>query len=178
MESRYIEIQKSELTKAYQRAYSLECREGWEAENRSIEYIGSTEKENGRITDYYTELTGTAPDTGERAVRLYQQRLLYLARASRSEKEKGEENDMFFRKWKEKKKKDKEITDRRNELISQYRRECIWYMIKSEMSEEEIQKQDVSADHLMESALREAIKATREMSEEIRRKKRCATESE
>lgn len=111
-------------------------------------------------------------------MRLYQQRLLYLARASRSEKEKGEENDMFFRKWKEKKKKDKEITDRRNELISQYRRECIWYMIKSEMSEEEIQKQDVSADHLMESALREAIKATREMSEEIRRKKRCATESE
>jgi hypothetical protein len=51
-------------------------------------------------------------------------------------------------------------------------------MIKSEMSEEEIQKQDVSADHLMESALREAIKATREMGEEIRRKKRCATESE
>ena len=89
-----------------------------------------------------------------------------------------EEKDMFFKKWKEKKKKDKEITDRCNELISQYRRECIWYMIKSEMSEEEIQKQDVSDDHLMESALREAIKATREMSEEIRRKKRCATESE
>ena len=101
-----------------------------------------------------------------------------MARAFRSEKEKGEEKDMFFKKWKEKKKKDKEITDRCNELISQYRRECIWYMIKSEMSEEEIQKQDVSDDHLMESALREAIKATREMSEEIRRKKRCATESE
>lgn len=49
MESRYIEIQKNELTKAYQRAYSMECREGWEAENRSIEYIGSTEKENGRM---------------------------------------------------------------------------------------------------------------------------------
>lgn len=66
---------------------------------------------------------------------------------------------MFFKKWKEKKEKeikDKEITDRLNELISQYRRECIWYMIKSEMSEEEVQKQDVSADHLMESALREA----------------------
>lgn len=58
MESRYIEIQKSELTKAYQRAYSLECREGWEAENRSIEYIGSTEKENGRITDYYKDSAG------------------------------------------------------------------------------------------------------------------------
>lgn len=104
-----------------------------------------------------------------------------MARASRSEKEKGEEKDMFFRKWREKKKKeitDKEITDRLNELISQYRDECVWYMIISEMSEEEIQKQDVSADHLMESALREAIKATREMGEEIRRKKRCATESE
>ena len=124
------------------------------------------------------EITGTAPDTGERTARLYRQRRSYLARASRSEKEKGEEKDMFFKKWKEKKKKDKEITDRCNELISQYRRECIWYMIKSEMSEEEIQKQDVSDDHLMESALREAIKATREMSEEIRRKKRCATESE
>lgn len=88
---------------------------------------------------------------------------------------------MFFKRWKEKKEKeitDKEITDRLNELISQYRRECIWYMIKSEMSEEEIQKQDVSADHLMESALREAIKATREMGEEIRRKRKCATESE
>lgn len=170
MESQYIEIQKSELTKAYQRAYSLECREGWEAENRNIEYIGSTEKENGRITDYYKD------SAGERTARLYRQRRSYLARASRSEKEKGEEKDMFFKKWKEKKKKDKEITDRCNELISQYRRECIWYMIKSEMSEEEIQKQDVSDDHLMESALREAIKATREMSEEIRRKKRCATE--
>lgn len=103
--------------------------------------------------------------------------IMTLAMAFRSGKEKGEEKDMFFRKWKEKK-KDKEITDRLNELISQYRRECIWYMIKSEMSEEEVQKQDVSDDHLMESALREAIKATREMSEEIRRKKRCATESE
>lgn len=58
MESQYIEIQKSELTKAYQRAYSLECREGWEAENRSIEYIGSTEKENGRIMDYYKDSAG------------------------------------------------------------------------------------------------------------------------
>ena len=119
------------------------------------------------------ESTGTVQDTVERPVRLYRWKRSYLARASRSGKEKG----MFFRKWKEKK-KDKEITDRLNELISQYRRECIWYMIKSEMSEEEVQKQDVSDDHLMESALREAIKATREMSEEIRRKKRCATESE
>lgn len=104
-----------------------------------------------------------------------------MALAFRSESEKGEEKDMFFKRWKEKKEKeitDKEITDRLNELISQYRRECIWYMIKSEMSEEEIQKQDVSADHLMESALREAIKATREMGEEIRRKRKCATESE
>lgn len=87
---------------------------------------------------------------------------------------------MFFKKWREKKKKeitDKEITDRLNELIIQYRGECIWYMIRSEMSEEEIQKQDVSAEHLLESALREAIKATKEMSEEIRRKK-CATEQE
>lgn len=58
MESRYIEIQKSELIKAYQRSYSMECREGWEAENRSIEYIGSTEKENGRITDYYKDSAG------------------------------------------------------------------------------------------------------------------------
>ena len=104
-----------------------------------------------------------------------------MDRASRSEKEKGEEKDMFFKKWREKKKKeitdkeitDKEITDRLNELIIQYRGECIWYMIRSEMSEEEIQKQDVSAEHLLESALREAIKATKEMSEEIRRKKRC-----
>lgn len=138
--------------------------------------------EESRITTRIPlEITGTAPDTGERPVRLYRQRRLYLARASRNEKEKGEENDMFFKRWKEKKEKeitDKEITDRLNELISQYRRECIWYMIKSEMSEEEIQKQDVSADHLMESALREAIKATREMSEEIRRKRKCATESE
>ncbi|MCI6782936.1 MAG: hypothetical protein MR594_04795 [Lachnospiraceae bacterium] len=88
---------------------------------------------------------------------------------------------MFFKKWKEKKEKeitDKEITDRLNELMDQYRNECVWYMIISGMPAEEIQKQDVSADHLMESALREAIKATREMSEEIRRKKRCATESE
>lgn len=58
MESQYIEIQKSELTKAYQRAYSMECREGWEAENRNIEYIGSTEKETGRITDYYKDSAG------------------------------------------------------------------------------------------------------------------------
>lgn len=85
---------------------------------------------------------------------------------------------MFFRKWKEKKKKDKEITDRLNELMDQYRNECVWYMIISGMPAEEIKKQDVSDDHLMESALREAIKATREMGEEIRRKKRCATESE
>ena len=58
MESQYIEIQKSELIKAYQRSYSMECREGWEAENRSIEYIGSTETENGRITDYYKDSAG------------------------------------------------------------------------------------------------------------------------
>ena len=80
---------------------------------------------------------------------------------------------MFFRKWKEKKKK-----DRLNELMDKYRNECVWYMIISGMPAEEIKKQDVSADHLMETALKEAIKATREMSEEIRRKKRCATESE
>lgn len=79
---------------------------------------------------------------------------------------------MFFRKWKEKKKK-----DRLNELMDQYRNECVWYMIISGMPAEEIKKQDVSADHLMESALREAIGAVQEMSEEIRRKK-CATESE
>lgn len=104
-----------------------------------------------------------------------------MARASRSEKEKGEEKDMFFRKWREKKKKeitDKEITDRLNELISQYRDECVWYMIISGMPAAEIKKQDVSADYLMESALREAIGAVQEMSEEIRRKKKCATESE
>lgn len=83
---------------------------------------------------------------------------------------------MFFKKWKEK--KEKEITDRLNELMDQYRNECVWYMIISGMPAEEIKKQDVSADHLMESALREAIKATREMGEEIRRKRRCATESE
>ena len=58
MENQYREIQNSELQKAYQRAYSLECREGWEAENRSIEYIGSTEKENGRIMDYYKDSAG------------------------------------------------------------------------------------------------------------------------
>lgn len=85
---------------------------------------------------------------------------------------------MFFKKWKEKKKKDKEVTDRLNELMDQYRNECIWYMVISGMPVEEIKEQDVSADHLMESALREAIKATREMGEEIRRKRRCATESE
>lgn len=58
MENQYREIQNSELQKAYQRAYSLECREGWETENRNIEYIGSTEKENGRITDYYKDSAG------------------------------------------------------------------------------------------------------------------------
>lgn len=85
---------------------------------------------------------------------------------------------MFFKKWREKKKKDKEITDRLNELMNQYRNECVWYMIISGMPVAEIKKQDVSADHLMESALREAIGAVQEMSKEIRRKKRCATESE
>ena len=79
---------------------------------------------------------------------------------------------MFFRKWKEKKKK-----DRLNELMDQYRNECVWYMIISGIPVAEIKKQDVSDDHLMESALREAIGAVQEMSEEIRRKK-CATESE
>lgn len=124
------------------------------------------------------ELTGTAPDTGERPVRLYQQRLLYLAQASRSGKEKGEEKDMFFKRWKKKKKKDKEITDRLNELLDKYRNECVWYMIILGMPAEEIKKQDVSADHLMETALKEAIGAVQEMSEEIRRKRKCATESE
>lgn len=85
---------------------------------------------------------------------------------------------MFFKKWKEKKKKDKEITNRLNELMDQYRNECVWYMIISGMPAEEIKKQDVSADHLMESALREAIGAVQEMSKEIRRKRKCATESE
>lgn len=98
-----------------------------------------------------------------------------MDRASRSEKEKGKEKDMFFKKWREKKKKDKEITDRLNELMDKYRNECVWYMIISGMPAEEIKKQDVSDDHLMESALREAIGAVQEMSEEIRRKK-CATE--
>nr|DAW89675.1 MAG TPA: hypothetical protein [Caudoviricetes sp.] len=51
-------------------------------------------------------------------------------------------------------------------------------MIISGMPVAEIKKQDVSDDHLMESALREAIGAVQEMSEEIRRKKKCATESE
>lgn len=127
------------------------------------------------------ESTGTVQDTVERPVRLYRWKRSYLARASRSGKEKGEEKDMFFKKWKEKKEKeikDKEITDRLNELISQYRDECVWYMIISGMPAAEIKKQDVSADYLMESALREAIGAVQEMSEEIRRKKRCATESE
>lgn len=101
-----------------------------------------------------------------------------MDRASRSEKEKGKEKDMFFKKWREKKKKDKEITDRINELISQYRDECVWYMIISGMPVAEITKQDVSADHLMETALKEAIGAVQEMSEEIRRKRKCATESE
>lgn len=101
-----------------------------------------------------------------------------MARAFRSEKEKGEEKDMFFKKRKEKKKKDKEITNRLYELMDQYRNECVWYMIISGMPAEEIKKQDVSADHLMESALREAIGAVQEMSKEIRRKRKCATESE
>lgn len=135
--------------------------------------------EESRITTRIPlEITGTAPDTGERPVRLYRQRRLYLARASRNEKEKGEENDMFFKRWKEKKEKDKEITDRLNELLDKYRNECVWYMIISGMPAEEIKKQDVSADHLMETALKEAIGAVREMSEEIRRKRKCATESE
>lgn len=137
-------------------------------------------EESRIITKIQPEITGTAQDTGERTVRLYRWKRSYLARASRSEKEKGEEKDMFFRKWREKKKKeitDKEITDRLDELISQYRDECVWYMIISGMPVAEIKKQDVSDDHLMESALREAIGAVQEMSEEIRRKK-CATESE
>lgn len=123
-------------------------------------------------------ITGTTLDTGERTARLYRQRRSYLAMAFRSEK--GEEKDMFFKELKEKKEKDKdkEITDRLNELLDKYRNECVWYMIISGMPAEEIKKQDVSADHLMESALREAIKATREMGEEIRRKRKCATESE
>lgn len=85
---------------------------------------------------------------------------------------------MFFKRWKEKKKKDKEITDRLNELVDKYRKECLWYMLMSGMTVEEIQKQDIGADHLLESALREAIGAVQEMSEEIRRKRKCATESE
>lgn len=85
---------------------------------------------------------------------------------------------MFFKKWREKKKNDKEITNRLNELMDQYRNECVWYMIISGMPAEEIKKQDVSADHLMESALREAIGAVQEMSKEIMRKRKCATESE
>mgnify|MGYP000888666150 CR=1 FL=1 len=86
---------------------------------------------------------------------------------------------MFFKKkWKEKKEKDKEITDKLNELLDKYRNECVWYMIISGMPAEEIKKQDVSADHLMETALKEAIGAVQEMSEEIRRKRKCATESE
>lgn len=103
-----------------------------------------------------------------------------MDRASRSEKEKGKEKDMFFKKWREKKKKDKdkEIIDRLNELMDKYRNECVWYMIISGMPAEEIKKQDVSVDHLMETALKEAIGAVQEMSEEIRRKKKCATESE
>lgn len=101
-----------------------------------------------------------------------------MDRASRSEKEKGKEKDMFFKKWREKKKKDKEITNRLSELMDKYRNECVWYMIISGMPAEEIKKQDVSADHLMETALKEAIGAVQEMSEEIRRKKKCATESE
>lgn len=87
---------------------------------------------------------------------------------------------MFFKKWKEKKEKDKdkEITDRLNELLDKYRNECVWYMIILGMPAEEIKKQDVSADHLMETALKEAIGAVQEMSEEIRSKRKCATESE
>lgn len=137
--------------------------------------------EESRITTRIPlEITGTAPDTGERTARLYRQRRSYLARAFRSESEKGEEKDMFFKKWKEKKEKDKdkEITDRLNELLDKYRNECVWYMIISGMPAEEIKKQDVSADHLMETALKEAIGAVQEMSEEIRRKRKCATESE
>lgn len=127
------------------------------------------------------EIIGTAPDTGERTARLYRQRRSYLALAFRNGKEKGEEKDMFFKRWKEKKEKeitDKEITDRLNELLDKYRNECVWYMIISGMPAEEIKKQDVSADHLMETALKEAIGAVQEMSEEIRRKRKCATESE
>lgn len=53
----FFEIDKEELKKAYRLAYSIENMEGWEAENRRIEYIGSTEKA-GRITDYYRDSTG------------------------------------------------------------------------------------------------------------------------
>ena len=133
-------------------------------------------EESRIITKIQPEITGTAQDTGERTVRLYRWKRSYLDRASRSEKEKGKEKDMFFKKWREKKKKDKEITDRLNELMDKYRNECVWYMIISGMPAEEIKKQDVSADHLMETALKEAIGAVQEMSEEIRRKKKCATE--
>lgn len=53
----FFEIDKEELKKAYRLAYSIENMEGLEAENRRIEYIGSTEKA-GRITDYYRDSTG------------------------------------------------------------------------------------------------------------------------
>ena len=53
----FFEIDKGELKKAYSLAYSIENMEGWEAENRRIEYIGSTEKA-GRITDYYKDSAG------------------------------------------------------------------------------------------------------------------------
>lgn len=137
--------------------------------------------EESRITTRIPPgITGIAQGTGERPARLYQWKRSFLETDFRKESEKGEEKDMFFKKWKEKKEKDKdkEITDRLNELLDKYRNECVWYMIISGMPAEEIKKQDVSADHLMETALKEAIGAVQEMSEEIRRKRKCATESE
>lgn len=44
------------------------------------------------------ESTGTVQDTVERPVRLYRWKRSYLARASRSEKEKGEEKRYVFQK--------------------------------------------------------------------------------
>ena len=85
---------------------------------------------------------------------------------------------MLFRKMREKRKEEAELVDRLNDHMETYRGECIMYMLVKGMSSQEMQEQDLSADHLLESALLEAIKATRELTEKAKEEKRCAIERE
>ena len=44
--------------KAHAESWSIENREGHEAQNRDIEYMGSVEEDGGRIWDYYRDDAG------------------------------------------------------------------------------------------------------------------------